>query len=36
MKKTGLRGYINAFSINYNIIDPNEILVIHKYLTKIT
>ena len=36
MKKTELRGYINAFSVNYNIIDTNKILDIHKYLTKIT
>ena len=35
MKKTGLRGYINAFYVNYNIIDTNEILDIYKYLTKI-
>ena len=36
MKKTGLRGYIKAFSVNSNIIDTYEILDIHKYLTKIT
>ena len=35
-KKTGLIGYITAFYVNYIIIDTNDILDIHKYLTKIT
>ena len=35
MKKTGLKGYVLAFSVNYNIIDTNDALDIHKYLMKI-
>ena len=36
MNKTGLKGYINAFYVNYNIIDTNDVWHIHKYLMKIT
>ena len=32
MKKTGLKGYVHAFPVNYNIIDTNGFLDIHKYL----
>ena len=32
MKKTELRGYVNAFSFDYNIIDTRYILDIHKYM----
>ena len=32
MKKTGLKEYVHAFSVNYNIINTNDILDIHKYL----
>ena len=36
MKKTGLKGYVNVFSVDYNIIDTRDILNIHKYSMKIT
>ena len=36
MKKTGLKGYVHAFSVDYNIINTNGILDIHKYLMKLT
>ena len=32
MKKTGLKEYVHAFSVDYNIINTNDI---HKYLMKI-
>ena len=32
MKKTGLNGYVHDFSVDYNIIDNSNIIVIHKYL----
>ena len=32
MKKTGLNGYVHDFSVDYNIIDSSNIIVIHKYL----
>ena len=34
--KTGLRGDIDAFFVDYNIFDTNDILDIQKYLTKNT
>ena len=34
MKKTGFNGYIYDFSVDYNIIDVNDIKNIYKYLMK--
>ena len=34
MKKTGLKGYVDNFSIDYNAIGVANILDIHKYLMK--
>ena len=36
MKKTGLKGVVKFFSVDYNPIDTNDILDIHKYLMKKT
>ena len=36
MKKTGLKKGVKFFSVDYNPIDNNNILDIHKYLMKIT
>ena len=36
MKKTGLKGVIKFFSVDFNPIDINHILDIHKYLMKKT
>ena len=36
MKKTGLRGVVNFFSVDFNLIDINNILDIHRYLMKRT
>ena len=36
IKRAGLKEYVHAFSVGYNIIDTNNILDIHKYLMKIT
>ena len=36
MKKTGLKGVIKFFSVDFNPIDTNDILDIHKYLMKKT
>ena len=36
MKKTGLKGVINFFWVDFNPIDTNDILDIHKYLMKRT
>ena len=36
MNKIGLKGYVHVSCVNYNIIDTNDILAIHKYLMKIT
>ena len=36
MKKTGLKGVAKFFSFNFNPIDTNNILDIHKYLMKRT
>ena len=32
MKKTGLNGYVNDFSVDYNAIGVDDILDIRKYL----
>ena len=34
MKKTGLNGYVYDFSVDYDAIAVDDILDIHKYLTK--
>ena len=34
MKKTGFYGYVYGSSVNYDAISVDDILVIHKYLTK--
>ena len=34
MKKTGLKGYIFYFSVDYNATAVDDILDIHKYLIK--
>ena len=34
MKKTGLNGYISEFSVDYDIVDINNIINIYKYLMK--
>ena len=34
MKKTGLIGYVYEFSVDYNIIDMGNIIIIYKYLMK--
>ena len=34
IKKTGIHGYVYDFSVDYDNIDVDEILDIHKYLTK--
>ena len=34
MKKRGLNGYVNEFSVDYNVIDTSNIINIHKYLMK--
>ena len=31
IKKTGIKGYVHAFSVDCNIINTNDILEIHKY-----
>ena len=36
MKKMGLKGVVNCFSVDFNPIDTNDILDIHKYLVKRT
>ena len=36
MKKTGLKGVVKFFSVDFNPIDTNHILGIHKYLMKRT
>ena len=35
-KTTGLKGIVNFFSVDSNLIDPNNILDIHRYLMKRT
>ena len=34
--KTGLKGVVKVFSFDFNPIDTNDILDIHKYLMQIT
>ena len=34
MKKTGLKGYVYDFSVDYDGIAVSDILDIHKYLMK--
>ena len=34
MKKTGLKVIVKFFSVNFNPIDTNNILDIHKYFMK--
>ena len=34
MKKTGLKGYIDDFSVDYDAIGVSGVLDIHKYLKK--
>ena len=34
-KKTGLKGVVKFFSVDFNYIDLNSILDIHEYLMKI-
>ena len=34
MKKTELNGYVYDFSIDYDAIAVDDVLVIHKYLMK--
>ena len=36
VNKTGLKGYVHVFSCDYNVIEINDFLDIHKYLMKIT
>ena len=36
MRKTGLKGLVKWFSVDFNPIDNNNILDIHKYLMKKT
>ena len=36
MKKTGLKRVVNFFSVDFNLIDTNDVLDIHKYLMKRT
>ena len=35
-KKAGLKGVVKFFSVDFNRIDSNDILDIHKYLMKRT
>ena len=34
MKKTGFNGYVYDFSVDYDVIDVDNIKDIHKYLMK--
>ena len=34
MKKTGLNGYVDDFSVDYDAIAADDMLDIHKYLMK--
>ena len=36
MIKTGLRGVINFFPVDFNLIDTNAILDMHRHLMKTT
>ena len=35
-KKTGLKGSVNFFSVDFDAVDTNNILDIHRYLMKKT
>ena len=34
MKKTGFKGYVSDFSVDYDATDVDDIADIHKYLMK--
>ena len=34
MKKAGINGLVYKFSVDYNVIDTNNIINVHKYLIK--
>ena len=34
MKNTGLKGYVKFFSVDFNPIDTNDILDIHRYFNE--
>ena len=34
MKKTGFNGYVYNFSVDYDAIEVDDVLEIHKYLMK--
>ena len=34
LKKTGLKGYVDDISVDYNIIEKTKIINIHEYLIK--
>ena len=34
MKRTGLNGYVYDFSVDYNVVDVDDIKNIHRYLLK--
>ena len=34
MKKTGVKGYVYDFSVDYDALAVSDILIIHKYLMK--
>ena len=34
MKKTGLNGFVDDFSVDYKISDTSDIINVHKYLIK--
>ena len=36
MKEKELKGYVHVFSVDYNIVNTNDILDIHKYFMNIT
>ena len=36
MKKTRSKGVVNDFSVDYNVVDTNDVSDIHRYLMKET
>ena len=36
MKKTALKGVVNFFSVDFNPIDNNDVIDVHKYLMERT
>ena len=36
IEKTELKEYVHTFSVDYNIVNSNNILDIHRYIIKIT